>query len=322
MYNKNDTKEVGMEVSNKLNLKNLFNDQKTCKVDWDEETYHNYSLALGSSQIREFISSPNAFKQSVVDREPKKDTHALKYGKAVHAAILEPLKFDATYMIIPSAEKLGFKDFRTNAAKEKIESYIAEAAKKGCTLITEEELNDIKIIARNIERHKTVVDLIKYGEPEVTYLFKDPITGINLKTRIDFLSFNGQMITEVKTTGKSSKRKQFGAEIYSRRYDVQVAVQAMACFQVNGKMPSIINIVAIEKGSKEIAGYYFNEQQIERAFEDLKNALIGIKKCIDENNFPMRQESSEEVYEPKYYIDDIVEKEEQLAYEKFEGAPI
>lgn len=315
-----------MEVKTKFQLPNILVAKPTGKMSWTEDEYVNYTYALGSSQIREFIDSPNAFRQIVIDQEPRKESDVFTYGKAVHCYLLEQKKFEETYVVMPEFWGLTQKGERSTSrackeVKDQILAFEENARVNKKLIVTEEELNDIKKIARNVERHSTASELIKHGEPEVTILFKDPITGINLKVRIDFLSFNGAMVTEVKTT-MNSRKEYFGGQIFQRGYDIQVAMQMMAVERCFGKLPTLSNILAIEKEKKEIAGYYFNESQIERAWDKLRSALDGIKKCIDTGEWPMRQKQMEEVYEPKKYINEIVQKEEQDAYEHFEGAPI
>lgn len=307
-----------MEVT-KFKIENIFKEQPIGRMNWSEEEYVSYTGALGSSQIRAFLRSPNAFRQLVIDQKPRREKDAFKYGRAVHCYLLERDRFESTYMILPTAEKLGFKDFRTNAAKAKREEYLAMAAVKKCILLDEEDYTDMVTIAENISRHETAKDVIANGEPEVTLVFRDPITGIYLKVRIDFLSFAGKMITEVKTTSKSVSHMPFGGEIFGRGYDVQVALQIMACMEVLKTKPLMNNILGIQKEEKEIAGYELTGRQIDNAWAKLRFALDGIKKCIDENNWPMKQKTFQEAYEPKNYQDQQVEQDEQEAYEHFEG---
>lgn len=280
------------------------------------EEYNQMPDRLGSSAIRSFLDSPNVFFNTVVCQGEKEESDALRIGEFLHTGILEPELIKTRYVVMPEFWGLTQKGERTNSGsckevKQQKAKWLLDQDPKA-KVVSEAELKMLNSILVNLQRHKQAVNIVTHGKPEETFIFTDPITGLKLKTRPDFLSFGGVWLTELKST-KCSKQQIFGADAFKRRYDVQIATQEMGLKICRNIEPRRKMILAIEKNTYEVAIFYFEDDDLYPGRQDLRKALDGIALCIEKDEWPMRQTSMQRIHIPNYFINEVTEEEEEIA---------
>lgn len=111
--------------------------------------------------------------------EPSKDSAARKRGRAIHTAVLEPLKFLDDYVMF-----LGSKVKDPNGWKQ----FQADHAAK--CILTPEEYADAKAAAAAVKASPVATALL--GKPgtrhEVSIVWDDATTGLRCKARLDCLT--------------------------------------------------------------------------------------------------------------------------------------
>ena len=196
---------------------------------------------------------------------PIEATPAMDLGTAIHSAILEPKKFRELYVKKPHAsdcEYEGKKILYTiedlkpllasygikKATKNKLQlltelrpfidpdlyvvwddvmmSFEFETAAKGKKILEFRDFETIRGIQKNINEDNGAKQIFQGGYPEVTIVWKDPVTGVLCKCRLDYL--RSDAIGEVKSFAvknkKSTLEKVVNREIVVNRYNLQFAV--------------------------------------------------------------------------------------------------
>lgn len=288
---------------------------------WDEsvtdEQYHADRTSVGSSQLRLILDSPAAFYESYYgeqgleedELEPddvEEEAEHFRVGKMVHMAILENEKFKELYVVQPEFWGYTQKGERTNNpnCKEVKEQKAAWEAMLpvGAKVCTQAELDMITGMARAIMRHPEAPNLIKDCAREVAGYYRDPETGILIRFKPDLLKFNGSAMTDFKTA-KSSDEVFFGSQAFNHRHDIQMFTYAEGALKINGKRPEIITSLVTEKKAPfEPAVFYWTPEDLVQAEVDYRAALRKLRKCIDEDRWPYRQERIGRIRTPQWFI--------------------
>lgn len=267
---------------------------------WNEEItddqYHADRTCVGSSQLRKLIDSPKAFYWSFFKGAQEEETDALRLGRIIHKAVLEGRSFQDSYCLVPD-----FGDMRSKANREKKAAWLADRP-AGQIMTTREELDMILGIVEGLMEHPQGPDLLKNGKPEVAGYYRDPETGIKCKIKPDFLSFDVTSLVDLKST-RSSEKRRFMSSAFEYRYDIQLFMYAEGVKLITGKKPDLISVIAVEKKIPyESAIYYFQDHNLIQAESDYREGLRRLRRCIDENKWPQRQQMIEAVEEPGWFI--------------------
>jgi len=122
---------------------------------------------------------------------PDPPNDAMKFGTAVHCYLLEPKRFDETYVVMPQFSGKG-----SVAARE-----AWEAAHSHLSILTEAEYSNLLGAAWAIANHPEASKIIRAaGDREVVSVWKDAKTGAMCKARIDFASLKAGLLVDIKTT--------------------------------------------------------------------------------------------------------------------------
>lgn len=293
-------------------------DFKPCwKEELTEDAYHEDRTTIGSTMLRQALISPNAFHHAMfVEKEPE-EKEAFKYGKLIHMAILEPEKFRERFVVEPEFWGKTAKGELTNSknckeVKEKAANWRLDLP-PGAIILTEKEHYEITIMLQSALRHDDIPHLLKNGKPEVAGYFRDKETGLRLKIKPDFLSFDVSRMTDVKSTKDLNKRK-FASSSDSYRYDVQLYMYAEGVKAITGKFPDVISTVALGKTKPfEAAAFHLPVERLEQGAKDYRLALTRIKAGIDSGKWPMGQQRMESLPTSYWFISETVERESDNA---------
>lgn len=138
-------------------------------------------------------------------REPSK---AMSLGTATHAAILEPDAFASEYLVLRDAA-----DRRSAVYKDACKS------RDPATLLLGSEADQIAGMQEAVRSNPHAMALLANGQPEVSVFTTDPVTGVIVRIRVDWLTADGQPV-DLKTTADASDDA-FGKSVWNYRYHVQ-----------------------------------------------------------------------------------------------------
>ena len=155
--------------------------------------YHARKTHLSSTGVRTFKKNKKQFEYGLT-HELVKQTKAMADGTAVHAFFLERDNFDTDFVIKPADMRLN-----TKAGKE----WALEHQSK---IIIDSELgNNLYEMEKSFmdSPAKLIYDI--KGQTELSY-FWDDLGTIKGKCRPDWISDDGEIVVDVKTTTDASPR--------------------------------------------------------------------------------------------------------------------
>ena len=231
-------------------------------------TYYE-NPAVNKSTLWWLRKSPAHFKWARTAETP--DTPALRFGRAVHAAMLTPSAFKRDYAVLPDGI-----DRRTKAGKEEYQAFLDASA--GKEILTEDDAKTIKQMVKVCPKA-----IYKGTKREKELYWTDPDTGVSCKGRLD--AIRAGKVIDYKTTTDASTDG-FAKEAIRYGYDLQAAMYLEAAKQ-NGYGDCEFWFVAQEKSEP----YAVNIIKAGDAFLDrgrwLMLDLLGkYKECAEKNEWP------------------------------------
>ena len=168
--------------------------------------YHAHK-AIGKSGLDLIAKSPAHFRYA-----PKREaTRAMVLGTATHMAVLEPSRFAAEFVTLP-----GVDDRRSAIYKQ------AVAQRGEESVLTGTEADRIAGMATAVWSNQYLAGILEApGQAEVSIFATDPVTGVQVKIRPDWLSADG-LCLDLKTSSDASDGG-FGKSVANYRYHVQEA---------------------------------------------------------------------------------------------------
>ena len=198
-----------------------------------------------------------------LEEQPEKES--FRVGSMVHCAILEPERFAKDYRVGE------FKDKRSKAWKE----FSANCYKDGVIGITTTDKEMVDGMRQSIKALPMAYTLLcRGGEAEVTAISHDEKTGIQLRSRFDFLPDGGQqnIIVDLKTC-RSAMPQGFAYSCRDYDYDLQVAFYMLNA-RLCGLPVSEFIFIAIEKTPPyEARAYAISEKDLKHAFNRLRKGI-------------------------------------------------
>lgn len=267
------------------------------KEGMSDEEYHADITAVGSTNVRVVLDSPKAFHARFFYHEQLPESDALRMGKLIHMAVLEPERFQKAYQVCPD-----FGDMRSPARKLQRAEWVESLPPGTVVIKKQDELDQIDGIVRSILSHKRGADFMREGIVEIPGIYRDDETGIRLKIKPDFRSVDGIRLNDLKSC-LSSEPRAFANQVYQSRYDLQMFMQAEGIRHITGKFPDVISLIAVEKAPPyESAIYYFEREDLFQAELDYHTALKKLKTAIDKNHWPQRQTEIERIKMPQWFV--------------------
>lgn len=212
------------------------------KIDWAGSQlampFQRYrdTDAISQSQLKWLQKSPLHYWSKFVDPariDVPLDTPALRFGTAVHTAILEPDRFQQEYVLGPQAAK------STKAWKEAV-------AATDKALLTPDEYAAIQGMSVSLLQHTAASKALfkSAGKNELSFFF-ELNNGLRVKCRVDRMLSSGYIV-DLKTTADASANA-FSKSCANFGYHIQAAFYIKVVELVTGKEPKGFAFVAVEK---------------------------------------------------------------------------
>ena len=234
--------------------------------------YHGRKTHISSTGIRTFKKNKKQFEYSLT-HDLVKQTKAMADGTAVHAFFLERDKFDTDFVIKPADMRLN-----TKAGKE----WALEHQSK---IIIDSELgNNLYEMEKSFmdSPAKLIYDI--KGQAELSY-FWDDLGTIKGKCRPDWISDDGSIVVDVKTTTDASPYG-FQKSIANWGYHLQLGWYLRGLRKLVLPVKEFI-FIAIEKTPPFCVGVYSADQNMmDFAMKELDQLMPEIQTAMMSNEFP------------------------------------
>ena len=207
----------------------------------DNTAYHAHP-AISKSHLDQVARSPLHYWAAYLDpaRQPREATAAMAIGSALHTHVLELDQWDARYVTAPEGI-----DRRTKMGKAEWEVFTT--ASTGRTVLTKADADLVMRMDHAIYKHPAAAMLLCLpGKAETTHMWTDAATGLQCKCRPDWLTDDGRIMVDVKTTENASPRE-FARSIATWRYQVQASWYLDGIEQSTGTRPEQFIFICVEK---------------------------------------------------------------------------
>lgn len=232
----------------------------------------------------------------------KSATKAEDFGNAFHCRILEPEQFPMRYAVSP------YETFRTKEAQAWRDAQ--EAAK--ITVLTKGQAEMLDLMVQNAREHPQFNTVFGRSgtKKELTFIARDPGTGLLLRARYDLLP-PGNVIPDLKSTIDASPDG-FGKQVWNLEYGMQAAfyLKVHNLLLPNEPREEFV-FFAFEKEPPYLSAFYVVPQMlIEYCSKIVRARLYTIASCIKTNKWPGYPEQIEEFELPPWAVKEIEKSEE------------
>lgn len=257
--------------------------------------YHRHS-AVSKSHLDQIAKSPLHYWARYLDpnRVAPEPTAAMAIGTAVHTHVLELDQWDARYVTAPEGINR-----RTNAGKAEWEAF--ETAATGRTVLSRTDAELVMRMGHSVFRHPAASMLLAMpGKAETTHMWTDEATGLQCKCRPDWLTDDGSLIVDLKTTEDASPTG-FRKSIANFRYFVQASWYLDGVERATGKRPEQFIFLCVEKRAPfACAVYAADAEMIEAGANAAARDLEVLATCRQANAWPGYSDQIEPISLPPW----------------------
>lgn len=277
-------------------------------------TYEEYDAQEGlrASTLKLMMRSPAHYKF-----QEKKESKAFDFGKVVHGFLEEGFAFANKFAVEPVFQGYTKKGELTTSlnckeVKEKRDEWYSKL--NGVTVVSQEDYDNIVGVLNAVGNHSKLKEFLRDGMREATGWVKDPVTGLTLKFRPDFISREGYII-DFKTTIDASK-DYFERQILSRGRGSQFYILQAAHYAYCAKLlglgkSNFFMWIALEKSKPFGIGIYTAEE-LEMEYGHLYRHRLTAQyaECLAKNEWPCYSENAQRIELSKYQQDELLFSEE------------
>lgn len=258
--------------------------------DLQAEQYHADKTAISSTALKKLLKSPKTFLHHY-NEPPMERTAAMTFGEALHMALLEPERFQSEVQVEESFSGKGSRE----AKKEWLESL-----NPSVVLLSEKEYDSVLRMRDSAYHRKDVRTFLQSGQSEISGYYRDPVTGIKCKVRIDHYNAALNGFIDLKTCLDCSQAE-FSKTIWNYRYDIQMAMYQEGLQIIGGKPLDYAMFLAIEKTAPyEVAFYMADEGVLGKGQEDYRKCMNLLSECLNDKRWAAYQSAYDTVYLPHW----------------------
>jgi len=261
----------------------------------DNATYHAHP-AVSKSHLDQIARSPLHYWARYLDpkREVPAPTPAMRLGTAVHTLTLEADTWEQRYVVAPQVDR------RTKAGKEAWAEFEAEAGER--ELISAEDRTIVSRMAEAVWSHPAAAMLLHWqGKAETTHMWMDEPSGLQCKCRPDWLTNDGCLIVDLKTTEADASPQCFRKSIANFRYHTQAAWYLQGVEYATGTRPDQFIFVVVEKKPPHaVAVYAADQEMIEIGGQHARRDLMRLAECHKNGRWPGYSEEIEMIGLPAW----------------------
>ena len=257
--------------------------------------YHRHS-AVSKSHLDQIVKSPLHYWARYLDpnRVTPEPTPAMAIGSAVHTHVLELDTWDARYVTAPDGI-----DRRTKAGKAEWDAF--QTAATGRTVLAKADAQLVMRMGHSVFAHPAAAMLLAMpGKAETTHMWTDQATGLRCKCRPDWLTDDGSLIVDLKTTEDASPLG-FRKSIANFRYFVQASWYLDGVQHATGKRPDQFIFLCVEKKPPfACAVYAADAEMIQVGAEAAARDLDVLATCKQANAWPGYSDQVETISLPPW----------------------
>jgi exodeoxyribonuclease VIII len=274
--------------------------------------YHRH-WAVSKSGLDQIAKSPLHYWARFLDpdRVWPEPTPAMRLGTALHTHVLELSKWDDQIAVAPSDINR-----RTKEGREQWAAF--EAAAKRKTVITADDAEQVITMGRAVMRHPAAAMLLGLpGKAETTHMWTDASTGLECKCRPDWLTDDGSIMVDLKTT-KNASIQGFKRSVADYRYHVQAGWYLHGIEQATGKRPDQFIFICVESTAPyACAVYAADAEMIERGHDQAMRDLAKLAVCKAADHWPSYSDQIETLSLPGWMTGATIQQQATTEIETY-----
>lgn len=249
--------------------------------DIPAEAYHERRLDVANATGLKLISARSLahFRDYIENPDGNRETPALRFGKALHCATLEPDVFAATYAVLPEDAPQRPTAAMLNARKRSPESEARcnwwsdwEAEHGDRIVLSNADYDRAQRMADSVRAHPVAAGLLVGGEREITFSWRDEETGLDCKARADLYA-PGQFLMDLKSCVDASPEG-FARAVAGYRYDLQQAHYIEGIRNCGDKIDWMV-FLAVESESPYVCQPYVLDEMAEQRGWKLRQSALA-----------------------------------------------
>jgi exodeoxyribonuclease VIII len=256
-----------------------------------ETIYHRRVLGLASKSALDEVHRSPAHYRLWVDGTGERDTPALAFGRAFHCAVLEPVRFQETYVVEPD-----FGDCRKTENRRERDRWREENGSK--RLLSADQMADIAGMSASIRAHKLASRMID-GIHEATICWEDGATGLKCKGRMDVYNRKLGLVVDVKTALDASPRE-FAKAVNTHRYHVQDAMYREGLRALKLPVDHFVFLVVEKSPPYAVALYELDDKAGGRGYQTMHLDLGTLSDALEHDSWPGYSETIQTIDLPPW----------------------
>jgi exodeoxyribonuclease VIII len=241
--------------------------------------YHRHAAA-SKSHLDQIARSPLHYWARYLDpnRIEPAPSEQMALGSALHTHVLELDQWDSRYVVMPEGLKRTTKE-----GKATYEALLQD----GRTILNHSTAQQVMTMGRAVLGHPAAAMLLNLpGQAETTHMWIDPSTGLECKCRPDYLTDDGAIVVDVKTTRDASPAG-FRKSVGQYRYHVQAAWYLHGLELATGRRPDQFVFVCVESEPPHpVAVYAADSEMIGIGYETAMRDLQRLAECKAAGSWP------------------------------------
>jgi hypothetical protein len=261
----------------------------------DNTAYHAHP-AVSKSHLDLIARSPLHYWARYLDpnRVAPEPSPQMRLGTALHTHVLELSRWDEEIAVAPSDINR-----RTKEGREQWAAF--EASSVGKAVITADDAAQVMAMGRAVLRHPAAAMLLGLpGKAETTHMWTDASTGLECKCRPDWLTDDGSIVVDLKTTKDASPRG-FKQSIANFSYQKQAAWYLHGLEQATGRRPDQFIFICVESTAPyACAVYAADAEMIDRGHDQAMRDLAKLAVCKAADHWPSYSDQIETISLPAW----------------------
>lgn len=229
-----------------------------------------------------------------------KDTHARRFGRALHAKILEPQRFAKEFLIAaPCCGLIGSGDRKGQECGKASKRQNPETGKWYCKthgkgledatgIISEGDLAEINGAGKSLESNPIVSSLRQVGFAEYTVIAE--VEGVLVKARYDYysMSYRGQrLIVDIKKfASMKGSEEELQTAIRNYEYDLQAALYREVHRQHFGSDALFMWLFVEDKTPHEVVPKFLSSPGERIGTAKYGSTLRRWSECVEWDQYP------------------------------------
>ena len=241
--------------------------------------------SLSKTGIKTILSQSPAhyYAQSYLnpERDPASVAHHFSIGQAAHFLFLRETTNAAQFAEYFAVRPHKFRDWRTNEAK----AWRAERELEGKIVLKDEDFETMERMAESLSKHPLAKDLLQ-GAVEKTLVWRDPKTGVWLKSRPDAIPVADGIAADLKCEA-SSNIEDFQRSIGKHGYAYQAALTRIGLKKLfDIEMTDFVFVVVEKSPPYAVAIIVIDSDWIYWALRDVRKAIDIFADCVATDRWP------------------------------------